>query len=81
MNENFDAIATYTRLRTGSWGVRVPEAVQRLEPGDTGCVQVHKRNGRQNIETVSCFWVGEDFERRTRIALCKIVPRDTASPG
>ena len=80
MSENIDAIATYTKLRTGSWGVRVPEAVQRLEPGDTKRVQVHKRNGRQNTETVSCFWVGDDFERRTRIALCEIVSRDTASP-
>ena len=81
MSEDIDAIATYTRLRTGSWGVRVPEAVQRLEPGETTRVQVHKRNGRQNAETVTCFWVGEDLERRSRIALCEIVPRDTALPG
>ena len=81
MSENIDAIATYTRLRTGSWGVRVPEAVLRLEPGDTQRVQVHKRSGRQKTETVTCFWVGEDFERRTRVALCEIVPRErTASP-
>ena len=81
MTEKMDSIATYTKLKTGYWGVRVPEAVLRLEPGETQRVQVHKRNGRQNTETVSCFWVGEDFERRSRIALCEIVPRDTASPG
>ena len=81
MTEKMDSIATYTRLRTGSWGVRVPEAVERLELGDTKRLQVHKKNGRQNSETVCCFWTGEDFERRIRIALCEIVPRQGDVPA
>ena len=71
--------ATYTRLRSGEWGVRVPEAVDRLEPGATTCVVVHKRSGEAQAETVRCFWSGEAPNDGTRVALCDIVRRDGAS--
>ena len=81
MSEKTDSIATYTRLRTGSWGVRVPEAVHRLEPGETKHLEVHKLNGQVKSEQVRCFWAGEDLERRIRVALCELVPRGTTSPA
>ena len=74
-------IATYTKLRTGAWGVRVPEAVLRLEPGETKRVAVHKLSGAVKSEMVHCFWTGEDLHRQTRIALCEIVPGAEGSSG
>ena len=65
--------ASYTRLRTGAWGVRVPEAVHRLEPGETRSVDVHKRSGQVKSETVRCFWAGEEPRHGRRVALCDIV--------
>ena len=65
--------ATYTKLRTGAWGVRVPEAVHRLEPGEKKRVEVHKRSGVVKSEIVRCFWAGEELRHGRRVALCDIV--------
>ena len=81
MTEIVNTKATYTRLRSGSWGVRVPEAAARLRPGETTTIEVHKLNGQINSETVRCFWAGDDLTRETRIALCELVPKRSASPG
>ena len=80
MSQEMNAIATYTRLRTGAWGVRVPEAVERLEPGATRRLEVHKRSGAVKSERVRCFWSGEELRDGTRVALCEIVPGAGASP-
>jgi len=40
--------ATYTKLRTGAWGVRVPSG--RVQPGDT--VTVTTRAGERKIEEI-----------------------------
>ena len=73
--------ATYTKLRSGSWGVRVPEAVRRLEPGDTTRLTVRKLNGQVKYEIVRCFWAGEDPARKTHVALCEIVSGENAPPA
>ena len=73
--------ATYTKLRSGSWGVRVPETVHRLEPGNTTRLSVHKLNGQVKSETVRCFWAGEDPARKTHVALCEIVSGENAPPA
>ena len=72
--------ATYTKLRTGAWGVRVPEAVHRIEPGETKRVAVHKRSGEVKPETVRCFWAGEEPRYGRRVALCDIVAHEDVSP-
>ena len=79
MNETIKTTATYTRLRNGSWGVRVPEAAARLGPGQARTIEVHKLNGQVKTETVRCFWTGDDLNQETRIALCEIVPRHLAA--
>ena len=67
---------TYTRLRSGAWGVRVPEAVHPLLPGQTARVAVHRRSGEISSETVRCFWCGLSFRTRQVVALCEIVQPD-----
>lgn len=59
-----NVIATYTKLRSGAWGIRVPG---RAYVGQTYTVQ--KRNGARVIETVrAVVWRGNG------ISLCSITP-------
>ena len=67
---------TYTRLRSGVWGVRVPEAVHPLAPGERARVAVHRRSGVVSSETVRCFWRGVSSGTDEVVALCEIVPTD-----
>ena len=67
---------TYTRLRSGAWGVRVPEAVHTLAPGERARVAVHRRSGVVSSETVRCFWRGVSSGTDEVVALCEIVPTD-----
>ena len=66
-------VPTYIRLRSGEWGVRVPEQAFRLALGETARLQVHRRSGEVRNETVRCFWL--DVEPRTgeAVALCELV--------
>ena len=80
MSQELNTFATYTKLRTGAWGVRVPEAVETLEPGETRRLEVHKRSGMVKSERVRCFWSGEELRNGSRVALCEIVPAADASP-
>ena len=68
--------ATYTRLRSGAWGVRVPEAVHPFAPGERARVAVYRRSGEVNSETVRCFWRGVSSGTDEVVALCEIVPAD-----
>ena len=73
--------ATYTRFRTGAWGVRVPDTVQPLSRGQTARVAVVKRSGEERREIVRCFWSGAPPSDGRRIALCEIVPSGDIPPG
>ena len=60
--------ATYTKLRTGDWGIRVQE--RAVAAGDV--VTVHKRDGSTQQETVTnVLWQGVQG-----VVLCAIVPRE-----
>ena len=72
--------ATYTRLRTGAWGVRVPQAVRTLSRGQIARVAVFRRSGEERLETVRCFWTGAQPSDGRRIALCEIVEGGGAPP-
>ena len=76
-----DATPTYTRLRSGAWGVRVPEAVRPLARGETARVTVRRRSGETGSETVRCFWRGTSPGTGEPVALCEILPPDAAAPG
>lgn len=48
---------TYTKLRSGEWGVRLAQEA-KLKPGDT--VTVVKKSGESKVETVrSVVWSGQ----------------------
>lgn len=67
--------ATYTHLRDGSWGVRVP--------GTTvagASIPVRKRDGKTKNETVSkVLWTGRDSKTGQTVSLCSI--RSSAASG
>ena len=61
-------MATYTKLKDGSWGVR---AAGKLAAGAT--ITVTKKDGSTKTETVkSVLWTGPDSKTRETISLCSI---------
>lgn len=58
--------ATYTKLKNGDWGVRVP--TESVRDGDT--VTVVKKSGDTKTETIArVLWRGNG------VALCAVAPR------
>ena len=57
-------MATYTKLRDGSWGVRLDTERSK---GDTDTVTVTKRSGETKTERITVLWSGKG------ISLCKII--------
>jgi hypothetical protein len=59
-------MSTYTKLRDGSWGVRVPGSTT---PGSL--VTVAKKDGTTKLETIGrVLWAGDG------VALCTITPSE-----
>lgn len=62
--------ATYTQLRDGQWGIRVPGKARENQ-----IVQVAKKSGEVKGETVSrVLWTGRDSKSGQTISLCAIRP-------
>lgn len=70
--------ATYTKLRDGTWGVRIIASGVTLASiaGNPGMVvKVSKRDGTENIERVAgVVWRGTDA------MICRIAPRSAVRP-
>jgi hypothetical protein len=65
-------MASYTKLRDGSWGVRTEgRVVEGL------VVTVTKRDGSVKTETIGrVLWTGADQTTGRTVSLCSIVPYD-----
>jgi len=60
--------ATYTHLRDGSWGIRVPGTARENQS-----VTVAKKSGDTKTEIVArVLWTGRDFKSGATISLCAI---------
>ena len=64
-------VPTYMKLRSGAWGVRVPDRVYRFALGETARLEVHRRSGEIRQETVRCFWLEPGTGEA--VALCELV--------
>ena len=71
---------TYTKLRSGAWGVRVPEAFLPLELGETARLDIRRRSGETDSETVRCIWRGTSWRAGEDVALCEILPPRADAP-
>lgn len=71
-------MATYTKLKDGSWGVR---AQGKVTVGAS--VTVTKKDGSTKVETVKAvLWTGPDSKTQQTISLCAITQRENAhQPG
>lgn len=69
-------MASYTKLRDGSWGVRVEgKATVGMS------VDVTKRDGSVKRETVSAVkWTGQDRDTGRDVSICAVVPSARPSP-
>lgn len=70
------SVPTYLRLRSGAWGVRVPERAHPLALGETARIMVHRRSGAIREETVRCFWLDGTSRTGDAVALCELVRSD-----
>jgi len=63
--------ATYTQLRDGSWGIRVPGTVNAGQS-----ITVRKKDGSTKTETVKAIlWSGRDSRSGETVSLCSIQPK------
>lgn len=69
--------ATYTKLRDGSWGIRVAGSARA---GAT--ITVHKKSGETRSETVArVLWTGKDSRSGETVSLCAIGRESAACRG
>lgn len=69
--------ATYTQLRDGSWGIRVPGTARENES-----VTVTKKDGTTKTETVArILWSGRDSKSGQTVSLCAIARSSNGSSG
>jgi len=62
---------SYTKLKNGSWGVRVAGLIQERQQ-----IQVQTKTGAVKTETVTkVLWTGPDIHTGKTISLCSIAPR------
>ena len=66
-------VPTYMKLRSGAWGVRVPDRAYRFALGETARLEVHRRSGAVRTETVRCFWLDVEPGTGEAVALCELV--------
>ena len=66
-------VPTYMKLRSGAWGVRVPDRAYRFALGETARLEVHRRSGEIRQETVRCFWLDVEPGTGEAVALCELV--------
>lgn len=66
------AMASYTRLRTGEWGARIPR--EDVKPGDRVVVESRSLKARSE-EVDKVIWRGNG------VALCSLVPRPARRRG
>lgn len=70
-------MATFAKLKDGSWGVRVPGAAPKI--GDV--LTVTKRDGSTSKETVAAvLWSGPDNDGQT-VSLCSIKEKPRGRHG
>lgn len=58
------ATATYTKLKDGSWGVRMPGAAPK---GHRAAISVTKKGGETKVEQIEVIWSGDG------VCLCRIL--------
>ena len=69
-------MASYTKLKDGSWGIRVVGA----KPKKGQVVPVKKKSGENNNEIVAAvLWSGPDRSSGEQVSLCKIEPKSRSS--
>lgn len=71
-----ESYASYTKLRSGEWGVRVPGGIQAGQ-----LVVVRQRNGKERTECVRyVLWTGPDSRTGATISLATIGPTPVRAP-
>lgn len=61
-------MASYTKLKNGDWGLRLPG---KATAGQT--ITVKKKNGETEKKTIArVLWVGKDLKTGQEISLCSI---------
>ena len=67
--------ATYTKMRDGTWGVKVSAKYIEVPVGLKCTMEVVKKSGQSVDEQIQVIWIGKDNYSSGMVALCKIIGR------